>query len=61
MPNPAILPAQYEKLVQDVEACVPEEGTLNKKNSWAPVLPELHAAAVALLKYHLEAPRLRSG
>ena len=61
MPNPANLSAHYEKMVRAVEACAPEEGTLYKKNHWARVHPELHAAAVALLKYHLGAAHLRSG
>ena len=61
MPNPAKLPAHYEKMVRAVETCAPEDGTLNKKNSWARVRPELHTAAVALLKYHMGATHLRSG
>ena len=61
MPNSAMLPAQYEKLVRELEALVLDEGTLNTNNSWVPALPAQHTAAVALLKHHLGAARLSSG
>ena len=62
MPNSAILPARYEKLVRELEALVPDEGTLNTKNSWVPALPARHKAAVeVMLKHHLGAARLSAG
>jgi hypothetical protein len=60
----APLPAGYEGLLHEVETqaeAVPEDGTINSKNSWILKHPALVAACVALLRHHIKARALTAG